>query len=98
MSYDMNGTRDRRAPRPVRPCIMEMLGMADHESMPRTEAPREPVDALRRELQAALGPAFVDERALEGSGTSRLFVVAPTLEADGIKDKGKTTRVDLSLK
>jgi hypothetical protein len=28
----------------------------------------------------------------------RLFVVAPTLEADGIKDKGKTTRVDLSLK
>jgi hypothetical protein len=28
----------------------------------------------------------------------RLFVVAPTLAADGIKDKGKTTRVDLSLK
>jgi outer membrane protein OmpA-like peptidoglycan-associated protein len=28
----------------------------------------------------------------------RLFVVAPTLEADGIKDQGKTTRVDLSLK
>jgi hypothetical protein len=25
-------------------------------------------------------------------------VVAPTLQADGIKDKGKTTRVDLSLK
>jgi hypothetical protein len=28
----------------------------------------------------------------------RLFVVAPRLAADGIKDKGKTTRVDLSLK
>ena len=28
----------------------------------------------------------------------RLFVVVPTLEADGIKDMGKTTRVDLSLK
>jgi uncharacterized protein involved in outer membrane biogenesis len=28
----------------------------------------------------------------------RLFVVAPTLKADGIKDQGKTTRVDLSLK
>jgi hypothetical protein len=28
----------------------------------------------------------------------RLFVVAPRLEADDIKDKGKTTRVDLSLK
>jgi outer membrane protein OmpA-like peptidoglycan-associated protein len=28
----------------------------------------------------------------------RLFVVAPTLNTDGIKDKGKTTRADLSLK
>jgi outer membrane protein OmpA-like peptidoglycan-associated protein len=28
----------------------------------------------------------------------RLFVVAPTLNTDGIKDQGKTTRVDLSLK
>ena len=28
----------------------------------------------------------------------RLFVVAPTLNTDGIKDRGKTTRVDLSLK
>jgi hypothetical protein len=28
----------------------------------------------------------------------RLFVGAPTLRADGIKGKGKTTRVDLSLK
>jgi outer membrane protein OmpA-like peptidoglycan-associated protein len=28
----------------------------------------------------------------------RLFVVAPTLTADGITDQGKTTRVDLSLK
>jgi hypothetical protein len=29
---------------------------------------------------------------------ARLFVVAPTLKADGIQEKGKTTRVDLSLK
>ncbi|MGN6137606.1 MAG: DUF748 domain-containing protein [Ralstonia sp.] len=28
----------------------------------------------------------------------RLFVVAPKLSADGIKDKGKTTRVDFALK
>lgn len=28
----------------------------------------------------------------------RLFVVAPKLNADGIKDKGKTTRVDFALK
>ena len=28
----------------------------------------------------------------------RLVVVAPTLKADNIKDKRKTTRVDLSLK
>ncbi|WP_439891769.1 DUF748 domain-containing protein [Ralstonia sp. 25C] len=29
---------------------------------------------------------------------ARLFVVAPKLNAEGIKDKGKTTRVDFSLK
>ncbi len=29
---------------------------------------------------------------------ARLFVVAPKLDAEGIKDKGKTTRVDFSLK
>jgi hypothetical protein len=28
---------------------------------------------------------------------SRLFVIAPRLNPDGIKDKGKTTRADLSL-
>ena len=28
----------------------------------------------------------------------RLFVVAPTLNTDGIKDQGETTRADLSLK
>jgi len=28
----------------------------------------------------------------------RLFVVEPTLNADGIQDQGKTTRVGLSLK
>jgi hypothetical protein len=28
----------------------------------------------------------------------RLFVVAPTLKPDGIQEKGKTIRVDLSLK
>jgi hypothetical protein len=28
----------------------------------------------------------------------RLFVVAPTLTADGIEDQRQTTRVDLSLK
>jgi hypothetical protein len=28
----------------------------------------------------------------------RLFVVAPTLTADGITDQGKATRVDLSFK
>ncbi|WP_438942671.1 DUF748 domain-containing protein, partial [Ralstonia solanacearum] len=29
---------------------------------------------------------------------ARLFVVAPKLDAEGIKDKGKTTRVDFALK
>jgi hypothetical protein len=30
--------------------------------------------------------------------SDRLFVVAPKLNADGIKDKGATTRVDFALK
>jgi hypothetical protein len=30
--------------------------------------------------------------------SSRVFVVAPKLDADGIKDKGATTRVDFGLK
>jgi hypothetical protein len=29
--------------------------------------------------------------------SSRMFIVAPKLDASGIKDQGKTTRVDLSL-
>jgi hypothetical protein len=29
--------------------------------------------------------------------SSRTFIVAPKLDASGIKDQGKTTRVDLSL-
>jgi hypothetical protein len=28
---------------------------------------------------------------------ARMFIVAPKLDANGIKDQGKTTRVDLSL-
>ncbi len=31
-------------------------------------------------------------------GRERLFVVAPKLSAESIKDKGKTTRVDFALK
>jgi hypothetical protein len=30
--------------------------------------------------------------------SSRVFIVAPKLDADGIKDKGATTRVDFGLK
>jgi hypothetical protein len=30
--------------------------------------------------------------------SSRVFIVAPKLNADGIKDKGATTRVDFGLK
>jgi uncharacterized protein involved in outer membrane biogenesis len=33
----------------------------------------------------------------KGVDSGRMFIVAPKLNADGIKDKGKTTRVDLSL-
>jgi hypothetical protein len=41
-------------------------------------------DAVRKALSAKVDPA-------------RLLVVAPKLNADGIKDSGKTTRADLSL-
>jgi len=29
--------------------------------------------------------------------SARMFIIAPKLDASGIKDQGKTTRVDLTL-
>ena len=54
-------------------------------------------DADLRELAQRRANA-VHVALAERVDPGRLFVVAPKLNADGIKDKGKTTRVDFSLK
>jgi Domain of Unknown Function (DUF748) len=46
-------------------------------------------DARANAVRAYLGSKQVD--------SGRMFIVAPKLDANGIKDQGKTTRVDLSL-
>ena len=42
----------------------------------------------------AVHASLVDEQHVPGE---RVFVVAPKLDAEGIKDKGKATRVDFAL-
>jgi hypothetical protein len=46
-------------------------------------------DARANAVRAYLGSKQVD--------SGRMFIIAPKLDAKGIKDQGKTTRVDLSL-
>jgi hypothetical protein len=47
------------------------------------------VGGWARRLRAYLSNKQVD--------SLRMFIVAPKLDASGVKDQGKTTRVDLSL-
>jgi hypothetical protein len=70
----------------------------------------QPADAMRKLLEANMP---VDENALRQLAQSRadavhnflqgkiddkrLFLLAPKLDAKGIEDQGKTTRVDFSL-
>jgi hypothetical protein len=54
-------------------------------------------DASLRELAQQRAQSV--QQYLDGKiDSSRVFVVAPKLNADGIKDKGATTRVDFGLK
>ncbi|HEY4296502.1 MAG TPA: DUF748 domain-containing protein, partial [Paraburkholderia sp.] len=54
-------------------------------------------DASLRELAQQRAQSV--QRYLDGKiDSSRVFIVAPKLNADGIKDKGATTRVDFGLK
>ena len=46
-------------------------------------------DARANAVRAYLSSKQVD--------SARMFIIAPKLDANGIKDQGKTTRVDLSL-
>jgi len=50
-----------------------------------------------RKLADARAQAVYEKLQAEGPA-DRIFVVAPQLDADGIKDDGKPTRVDFSLK
>lgn len=77
-----------------------LIGMT--KSLPQDEmkklmlANTKVTDADLRQLADARAAAV--RKALAASvDASRLSVTAPKLNADGIKDKGKTTRVDLSL-
>jgi len=61
----------------------------------------EAVIAARTGAQSANQRAAAVRNQLETQGKvsrERLFLVEPKLTADGIKDKGATTRVDFSLK
>jgi hypothetical protein len=54
-------------------------------------------DASLRDLAQQRAQAV--QQYFEGKiDSSRVFIVAPKLDADGIKDKGATTRVDFGLK
>ncbi|CAJ0771368.1 DUF748 domain-containing protein [Ralstonia chuxiongensis] len=78
-----------------------MIGLA--KSLPPDEMRKlmetnvQVTDADLRELAQRRANA-VHVALAERVDPGRLFVVAPKLNADGIKDKGKTTRVDFSLK
>ncbi len=68
------------------------------DDMKNALAANAPVDeaSLR---QLAQQRAQSVQQYLEGKiDSSRVFIVAPKLDADGIKDKGATTRVDFGLK
>ena len=78
-----------------------MIGLA--KSLPPEEMRKlmetnvQVTDADLRELAQRRANA-VHVALAERVDPGRLFVVAPKLNADGIKDKGKTTRVDFALK
>ncbi|WP_027213920.1 DUF748 domain-containing protein [Burkholderia sp. WSM2232] len=68
------------------------------DDMKSALAANAPIDeaSLRRLAQQR---AQSVQQYLEGKiDSSRVFIVAPKLDADGIKDKGATTRVDFGLK
>ena len=78
-----------------------MIGLA--KSLPPEEMRKlmetnvQVTDADLRELAQRRANA-VHVALAERVDPGRLFVVAPKLNAEGIKDKGKTTRVDFALK
>ena len=73
------------------------LPVPEMETLMLTHA--EATDEDLRQLANARAQATKDWLVEEGKiSPDRVFLVAPKLDAEGVKDKGKPTRVDLSLK
>jgi hypothetical protein len=90
--------KDESFPKP-----RNLIGMAKDLPVPEMEqlmlthaqASDEDLRLLANERAQAVKGYLVDTAKVPAE---RVFVVAPKLTAEGIKDKGKTTRVDFSLK
>jgi hypothetical protein len=77
--------------------LVKDLPVPEMETLMLTHA--EATDEDLRQLANARAQATKDWLVEEGKiSADRVFLVAPKLDAEGPKDKGKPTRVDLSLK
>ena len=70
--------------------------MKDMEEMLRAAAPVG--DEQLRQLADARAQAVYEKLQAQEGLADRVFIVAPQLDADGIKDEGLPSRVDFSLK
>ena len=73
--------------------LQKTLPDADMKKALADHAPADD-NALRALAQQRAGRASIPRRKID---SSRVFVVAPKLDAKGIEDKGATTRVDFGL-
>jgi hypothetical protein len=90
--------REAKFPKP-----RNVVGLAKDLPVPEMETlmltHAEASDEDLRQLANARAQATKDWLVEEGKiSADRVFLVAPKLDAEGVKDKGKPTRVDLSLK
>jgi hypothetical protein len=69
---------------------------AQMEEMLRSVAPVG--DEQLRQLADARAQAVYEKLQAQEGLADRVFIVAPQLDADGIKDEGQPSRVDFSLK
>ena len=90
--------KDAKFPKPRNVVgLTKDLPVPEMETLMLTHA--EATDEDLRQLANARAQATKDWLVEEGKiSPDRVFLVAPKLDAEGVKDKGKPTRVDLSLK
>jgi hypothetical protein len=79
---DLVGLAKTQPPDAMKKLILESTPVSDQDL-------KNLADARANAVRAYLGSKQVD--------SGRMFIIAPKLDAGGIKDQGKTTRVDLSL-